>query len=173
MIGYFRLRRSPRPKIRIELTEADQVLEAMAFLGVVLSVTTLLTNWHRVPSRVPMQFDLYGKATEWGSKNTLLLLCGLVVLFYLLITILNRFPHVFNYPVPITEQNARRQYAIATRALRWLKLELVWGYGYLLAACIRTSSNPSSHLSPWFMPVFLGTVFMTLAVMIVGSYKAR
>lgn len=173
MISYFRRCRSPQPKIRVELTEADQVLEAMAALGVALSVTALLTYWHRIPSRVPVQFNFYGKPTEWGPKNALLLLCGLVVLSYLLITILNRFPHAFNYLVPITEKNARRQYAIATRSIRWLKLELVWGYGYLLAACIRTSLNPSSHLSPWFMPVLLGAVFITLAVMIVGSYRAR
>ncbi|MDH7600975.1 MAG: DUF1648 domain-containing protein [Armatimonadota bacterium] len=173
MIGYFRRRCNPQPKIKVEPTPTDQVVEVAAALGAALSITKLLLNWHRVPAMVPTRFDFGGKAVQWGSKNNLLFLCGMIVVFYLVFTILNRFPHTFNYPVPITEENAERQYTIVTRGLRWLKLELVWAYGYLLSATMQVSIDHSLRLSPWFTPVFLGAVFITLSVMLVMSYKAR
>jgi hypothetical protein len=40
-------------------------------------------------------------------------------------TVLNRFPHIFNYTTTITEENALREYTRATRLVRYLKLTMV------------------------------------------------
>lgn len=50
---------------------------------------------------------------------------------YLFLTILNRYPHKFNYPFNITEQNAVAQYRIARLMVQTLKLEVIWIFVYI------------------------------------------
>ena len=90
-----------RPRIKIPLHTFDYIVEAKALLAII-AIWILL-------------FAL-------DNKKDFLTPCIVVTIAYLSIGWLTQFPHIFNYPVAITKQNAHRQYALAIRFIRILKL---------------------------------------------------
>ena len=92
---------------------------------------------------------------------------------YIGLTILNRYPHIFNYPVEITEQNAVRQYEIARSLLCALKAEIVWIFTYIEWRTIQVASDQAVGLSPLFLPILLVLIFGTIGLSLFRAYRAR
>lgn len=129
--------------------------------------------WPLLPDVIPTHSDFAGRIDGWGPKSTMWMLMGLAVAGYIGLSVVCRFPHTFNYPVQITEENAARQYQIALSAMRWLKLEtsLLWCvvvWQGTQAALLKLQAN-----SPVPLYMVLGAVLCTLAVMVVRSHAAR
>jgi len=66
-----------------------------------------------------------------GEQEYIILLVGTNVGLYVMMTVLNFFPHTFNYLVEITEKNARAQYANARLMMNFMKVELVYLFAYV------------------------------------------
>jgi hypothetical protein len=97
----------------------------------------------------------------------LLVLCILSTLLYIGIGQLLRYPHLLNYPVKITEQNALRQYTLSTRFLRYLKMIIVlifFGVG------LNIIISPE-QLQPWVAFVVLGLTIIPLIIFIAASRR--
>ena len=97
----------------------------------------------------------------------LLVLCMLSTLLYIGIGQLLRYPHLLNYPVKITEQNALRQYTLSTRFLRYLKMIIVlifFGVG------LNIIISPE-QLQPWVAFVVLGLTIIPLIIFIAASRR--
>jgi hypothetical protein len=90
---------------------------------------------------------------------------GLVVL----LTVLSRFPHLYNYPWPITAENAPHQYALARLLLRWMTLEIVWMFCGLQGLIIQSAL---SHQSPEAIVLFIPAMLLTLVVTIILYLRA-
>lgn len=149
-----------RPKINIPLTRFDWVLEAIAFLIWAGGLLFLIINFETTPDQIPTHYDHTGTPTTSGSKNSLWLLVAINTSLYVLITIISRFPHSFNYPIEISPQNAERQYTLAVRMMRILKIVvlMIFVYAHLTSMLAR-------QLGGWFLPVL--TVVM---IGIIGLY---
>lgn len=102
-----------RPILPIPRSPSAAVLEIVAVAGTVLSVALLVQSWKALPPVIPVHFGISGKPDGWGAKPTLWLFPALSAAIYVGLTVLSRFPHTFNYPVPITEENALQQYRLA------------------------------------------------------------
>jgi uncharacterized membrane protein len=85
---------------------------AIAATGVVLSAL-----WPDLPERVPMHFGVSGAPDAWGARATLLVPLLILVPIDILLLVLLRIPHVYNYPVRVTKENARALYTIGRRTL--------------------------------------------------------
>ncbi|NHB70251.1 hypothetical protein [Perlabentimonas gracilis] len=91
----------------------------------------------------------------------------LSTLLYIGIGQLLRYPHLLNYPVKITEQNALRQYTLSTRFLRYLKMIIVlifFGVG------LNIIISPE-QLQPWVAFVVLGLTIIPLIIFIAASRR--
>jgi hypothetical protein len=62
-----------------------------------------------------------------------------------LLTVLSRYPHIYNYPWSITAENAPRQYYLARLLLWWIMLEMVWMLCGLQGLIIQSAQ---SHHAP-------------------------
>lgn len=95
-------------------------------------------------------------------------ICGLLY-------ILNRFPHLFNYPVKVTSQNAHRLYGLATRMLRILNLTVVAMLLGLQGTIFQ--SFLKHHIDPSFISIFLiGLPLLSLVIVvyfIIKMYKQK
>jgi uncharacterized membrane protein len=119
---------SERPRLKIELNQTDEIVELAGWLLIVILWGMSLYSYANLPDKIPTHFNFAGQPDKWGSRNTFFLLPVVGTLVFTGLTVLNKYPHVFNYPVKITNENALSQYTNATRMLRWLKLSLaiIW-----------------------------------------------
>jgi hypothetical protein len=62
-------------------------------------------------------------------------------------TILNRYPYLFNYPIAINSENALRQYTNSTRMIRYLKLSVVTIFTLIvLFTIVRLPAGPQNRM---------------------------
>jgi len=109
-----------RPKIKLELTTADTTIEIVGWFLIVAVWGLTITNYSNLPDTIPIHYNGAGQADGFGGKATILTLPLIATILFIGVTILNKFPHVFNYPTNITQDNAFRQYTNATRLIRYL-----------------------------------------------------
>src|SRR5690349_21757430 len=90
-----------RPRVPLRLGGFDYALEATGALLLALFLI-VAAGWRELPERVPIHFGVDGNADAWGNRLSSLMLPLIAVVLYGFLTALSRFPHAFNYPVPIT-----------------------------------------------------------------------
>ncbi len=128
---------STRPKIKIRLTSFDKAIELLAWIAVLGIWFVTLSNYMALPETIPIHYNLNGVVDGFGNKANILLLPIIATLMFIGMTILNKYPHIFSYPVTITEQNAFRKYTNATRLLRIVKLITVIIFGLIVLKIIQ------------------------------------
>ena len=163
---------TPRPVIKIELSPNERTLEFAAVVGIALSLYVVAVYWARLPHIVPMHFGFNGKPDGWGPKWSILILPGVAIFMYALLSILSRYPHKWNYSVPITTENAERQYRIALSLIRWIKTGIIWLALYAEWTTIRVALGRQNTIGLGiyaFLAVIMGSVVLHL----IWAYKAR
>jgi uncharacterized membrane protein len=160
-----------RPKIKIKLTRLDIYLEIMSAVFLIVYFLILCLSWTKLPDIIPTHFDFAGKINGYGSKGTLFILMPVVVGLYILFTILVKFPHIYNYAVDITEENAERQYRLAVRLMRVMKMVIIAVFTYIQYAIVSSAAANKPKLGGWFLPVVLIAVFLPLICYLFKSMK--
>ncbi len=155
------------------MTPTDRALEVVSAVGALFTLGITLWAMPHMPDRVATHFDFFGRPDGWGPKEVLWVLPGSLLLLYVVLTIVCRFPHTFNYPVSITTENAERQYALAISAMRWLKAEFVVLLSYGAWATIQVALGQATDIGAWFVPVTLAVMLPTVAALLIRSYRAR
>jgi hypothetical protein len=69
------------------------------------------------------------------------------------LSILNKFPHIFNYPIKVTDENALQLYLKATRMLRVIKLIVVLLFSWIEWQICHVADD--SRLPVWFLPLVI------------------
>jgi uncharacterized membrane protein len=160
-----------RPKLKIQLTPTDQIFELLGW-GVLLALWVWIgTSYSSLPDTIPTHFNAAGEADGFGTKASIIGLPLIATLLYIGLTLLNRFPHIFNFPTPITPDNALSQYTNATRMIRYLKLILVLVFAGISFQTIQQAKGTGEGLGVWFLPLTLVLVFLPLVYFVVNSLK--
>lgn len=155
-----------RPKIRLELTPTDQFLEILGWFALLLLVGLALVNFFQLPDTIPTHFNAVGEVDAYGGKINILTLPIIGAVLFVGLTVLNRYPHVFNYPTEITAENALRQYTNATRVIRYLKLAVVLIFTFLVfkTSSIAMDKSEGLGLQIYVVIFFLSTLPMLFFV---------
>lgn len=163
-----------RPKIKVEKSNLERILEVGSFVAVVMMWVYLWLFWPSIPEKIPTHFGVLGQADAWGSKITLIFPAIITTVLYLLMAILAQFPQIYNYnSIKITEENAEAQYRNARTMMLWLNAQIVGIFFYIQWRTVDVAIGNSKGLGLWFLPVFLVAMFGTLAYYIVKMYKLK
>jgi len=163
----------PRPKIKIPLSAFDRTLESTGILLILLMWGVTVITYFNSPDIIPIHFNASGKADGYGSRLTLWALPAIATCIYAGISWLNRFPHVFNYMVRITEENAVKQYTNATRMLRFLKTAVVLIFTAIVLTTYFTAQGDIKGPGTWFLPVMIFLVMVPTIIFVVRSWKEK
>ncbi|MCJ7933517.1 MAG: DUF1648 domain-containing protein [Chryseobacterium sp.] len=79
-----------------------------------------MKNYNDLPQRMPIHFDLNGKADRYGHKIYAFLMPFLCIIMYALFLLITKHPEDSNFPVELTEQNKEAQFLIMKIVLRVL-----------------------------------------------------
>ena len=154
-------------------TALEHFEQAAALLVLVLWLTYVAQAWSSLPERVPVHFGPHGQVDRWGGRSNMLLLPVLGTISYALFSLLERVPHIYNYPVRVTEQNAAELYLAGRRLLLGVKLILVSSFAYLFYASVHVARGEADALSPWFVPALLVPLLAVTATGMLKMMRAR
>ena len=152
-----------RPRIKLQLNQTDKILEIVGWISVVGIWALPLINYSILPEIIPIHFNGAGKANGFGNKTHIFILPIISTLLFIGLTILNKRPHIFNYPSQITKENAVHQYTNATRMMRVLKLVIVLLFGLIIFKTIENLNGNADGLGTWFLPFTIG-LFISLTI---------
>lgn len=164
---------STRPKRKLELTRIDKTVEMVGWLSIVAIWVLTIANYTSLPETIPIHYNAAGQADGFGGKATIFTLPLIGTFLFVGLTVLNQFPHVFNYPINITEENAIIEYTKATRLIRYLKLIIVVIFGLIDFKTIQNATGEANGLGIWFLLLILGLIFIPLAFYIITSIREK
>ena len=162
-----------KPKIKLIRTPLDWIFELLAFLFLLIQIVIPIVYYNQLHETVPTHFNGVGQADGFGSRSTLWILPITSLFMYLLMTVVESFPHIYNYPVEITPENATVQYRIATRLIRILKTVILMIFSFITYQTIKTATGAASGLGKAFLPVFLLLTFGVIIVYFIHSLNNR
>ena len=162
-----------RPKIKLTLSPLDNKLELTSKIFLVFIWVLTFYTFFKLPTIIPTHFNASGQADDYGNKLTLSILPGLATIIYWGLTQLNKYPHIFNYMTKITEDNAQKQYPIATRMLRFLKLAILIIFSLIILFTYLTAKGVTNGLGFWFLPFAFGLLLIPVIISISQSFKKK
>ncbi|PID27147.1 MAG: hypothetical protein CR982_06760 [Candidatus Cloacimonadota bacterium] len=149
-----------KKKLRIELKPIDIFIEITNILGVIVLIATPLYFYNDLPDTIPAHFGLDGNIDKISDKDTIWYLPIVGVVNYALLLFLNRFPHIFNYPQKVTDENRERLYQSATRMIRGLNFIIVYSFAYISYSTIEIALGVKEKIEFWFLPIFISLLLM-------------
>jgi len=162
-----------RPKLKVKLTAVDKLVEGVGWVLLVAVWALTTTTYSSLPDTIPIHFNGAGQADGFGGKANMLTLPLMATVLFIGMTIINKFPHAYNYPTEITNDNALKQYTNATRLIRYLKLIIVFIFGLIAFETIQYANGEANGLGVWFLPLTLGLIFIPLTYFIVNSFRSK
>ena len=85
----------------------------------------------------------------------------------------DRVPHVYDYPVRITEANAARQYGPAVDLITLLRLEMAWMFAGLTWGAVKVAQGEMEGLGVSLLVFWLAAIVATMAVYIVLAVRGK
>ena len=162
-----------RPKIKLILSTLDKNLELTSKIFLVVMWGLTFYTFLKLPTTIPIHFNASGQADNYGNKLTLFILPILATIIYFGLTQLNKYPHIFNYMTKITEDNAQKQYTIATRMLRFLKMSIIVIFSLIILFTYLTTIGVTNGLGFWFLPLTFGLLLIPTIISISQSFKKK
>jgi uncharacterized membrane protein len=162
-----------RPRIKIENTSLDRVVDLAGWLVLAGLWLMILLNYADLPDTIPTHFNAAGKVDDYGSKSTIFLLPVIATLLYGGMTRLNLFPHIFNYTKKITAENALAEYTNSTQMMRYVKLVIVFLFTIIVFKTIQTANGKSEGLGIWFLPLVLVLALALFLVYLLRFYRTK
>lgn len=162
-----------RPVLDLPRNAFENALEFLGAMGLLFMFAMVAQYWSNLPERIPSHFGISGLPDAWSGKGTLLILPVLSVVLYGGLTVLSRYPHIYNYAWPITPKNAAAQYRFARQMIIVLKTELVWIFAYINWQTMQTALGRAQGLGPAFLPIFLLMVFGSVGFYLYKGFQTR
>ncbi len=129
------------PKIKTRREPVDWIIEAIGMAAVVVMMALPLVYYRMLPDLIPSHFNITGKPDAFSGKATVWVLPVAGLVLYTGLTILNKYPHLYNYPVKVTEENASGIYKYAVRALRIMNSVLACVFCYIVNTIIQIATG--------------------------------
>lgn len=161
-----------RPILQIPYCTGEIVLELCAFLGLLSSLLVFAVSWSSIPELGQLKINLPG--VTWEGKKVLWAFPITSLIAYLLLTVGSRNPHKFNYPWPITKDNAERQYHGARIIIVTIKAEMMVIFVYVNWFITRLAIGKlDGGVGIRLVPIFVVLVFGSIGFLIYRLYRLR
>lgn len=162
-----------RPKLNIKLNPIDYTLEVSGALILAALWLWTIYGYGDLPDSIPVHFNAAGNPDRYGGKATLFVLPVIAAFLYAGLSILAKYPHIFNYPTAITAENALKQYKGATRLLRYLKTAIVVIFAMIAFHTNELAAGRETSLGALFLPLIIGFILVPSLLYAYFAYRNR
>jgi uncharacterized membrane protein len=155
-----------RPKIKVPLEPLDIITEIITISLLASLIIYTVMVYQEMPDTIPIHLNANGGANGFSNKITLFMLPMIGIPLYILLFVLNKYPHIHNYMANITEENALKNYRFSTRVVRFTNLFVVVIFVLLQYMMVQSARGITFSFGNWFTPIILVISFMIPIVLI-------
>ena len=156
-----------RPKITVPQNSTDLWIDRFSFLLFFIIWLSVFVCYPDLPNEIPTHFNGRGQADAFGSKQSIWILMGVFSSIFIGIYILNKYPHLHNYTVKITEENALKNYRFSTRVLRVVNFLNLLLLAYILKTMMISYEKQSTAFGGWFLPtIMIGSLVLIIYIFV-------
>lgn len=145
-----------RPRLKIPYQTMDIIIEIISITILILIVGYTAVEYFNLPETIPTHFNSKGEANDYGARITVWLIPAIALIMYTGLFILNKYPHLHNYMVNITDENALKNYRFSTRVLRIVNLFTMTILAIVALKIIETGKGNLFSIDSWFVPLIVG-----------------
>lgn len=160
--------RPDRPHVSLKMTQLEMLVEIAALAGMVCNMIVFAYYWAKLPEAA-----MSATGNGFNQANIFIFVTILPVTVYLGATLFGLFPRWFNYPVQITEANAPREYRLAANMMRYVKAEVILCMLIIEWVFVQIGMGEDMSFSPFFIPIFLGMLIVTLVYFLYEMFKQK
>ena len=162
-----------RPVIKLNLSTAEKFIEWLGWI--LLSAIWMVTifNYANLPETIPFHWNAKGEVDNYAGRQSIFILPVIGSFIFTGMTVLNNYPHIFNYAVKIDESNAARQYTNATRLIRVLKSVIVLVFLFIIIKIIHSANNADKSLDAITLPLIIGIIVIPVIFFIFNSFRTK
>jgi uncharacterized membrane protein len=158
---------------KLPVAPAERILQIVAIAAVVALLAFAVRVWPELPATVPTHFGFSGEPDRWGSRAWLLVLPAMATLLFVVLTLLERAPQIYNYPIEVSSTNAPRVYVIGRQLVLSLKLIVVVTFAVIFHTSVEVALGNATALPSWFLAAVLGSTAGVILVSLVRISRTR
>jgi uncharacterized membrane protein len=162
-----------KPNIQIKLSKFDKTLESLSKIVLVIMFCLAVFVYSKSPDIIPSHFNASGKPDGFSNKFMIFILPLIGSVIYFGMNQVVKFPNLFNYALPITEENAGRQYELAIRMIRFLQLAMLIIFTVIILMTYLTTIGMTNGLGIWFLPFALFIGMVPVIITLIQSFKTK
>jgi uncharacterized membrane protein len=155
------------------MRKTAELLSLAAVAALVFITVNVFYGPHPLPARIPTHFDALGHVNGWGSPQSLLFFVVFAVAMYLFLTVISRFPSMFNYPIKVTDANRTQLQRLTLNLLSWTKVEMLVFFAWMEFAMVQAARDPERGFKPYPVLVFVAILFATIIGHLIAMFSAR
>lgn len=149
-------------------TTFSKITNLISLLSVVWIVLYVIITWKNIPDMIPGHYNIAGEIDKYSSKNSIWILIVVQILLFTMMSVLERFPNIWNTGVKITEENRERVYTNLRNMQTYLKMMIMIYFSYMTFQSIGGGNLHSMSIF-----IFLVLVFGGMAIFLVKIFKNR
>ena len=154
--------------MKIKNSLADIIMEVLGLVMLIGAPLYLVIRWPSIPDKLPMHYNFAGEIDRWGGKGEVLFLVVMVWILYLMISLVEHFPSVWNTGVQVTPENRMRVYRTLKYMVKTLKLAMTLVFTFLIFNTVAGIPLPE-----WFTVVYVILIIGDLAFWLIRLYRVR
>ncbi|MEK5233720.1 DUF1648 domain-containing protein [Lysinibacillus sp. FSL K6-0232] len=162
-----------RPIVKIPKTKSEKVWDYIGGVFFILSIFYIMVVWTKLPDKIPGHFNGLGEVDRWGSKLELLILPCIGGALWLFMTLLEKVPHMHNYPARLNEKNVKAFYINSRKILNEVKNLCLILFAFISFQMVQIGLGEATSLGWWFLPVVLLGVFIPIIKGLIISSKIK
>ncbi len=143
-----------RTYMKIVRNKYDYIINLLSLLCLIGISIFLIIAWDKIPAKIPGHYNFAGEIDKFSDKSSLKVLLAADWIFFILISVVEMFPGMWNTGVQVTPQNREKVYRILKNMLGTLKLCVVLVFSYLTY-----HSTSVENMPVLFLPVFMILIF--------------
>jgi len=160
-----------RPRVKVPLEPIDVILETTTAAILIGLLVYVFISYTSLPEIVPTHINFNGEVNNTGHKTTIWLLVGITTAITIGLHILTKFPHIHNYMVNITEENAEHNYRMSSRLLRIVNLLTLLLLAYVCYSIIQRANGNDFFMKSTLVYIIIAYSVIMPIVLIVFMLK--
>lgn len=149
-------------------TTFSKIANLISLLSVVGIVLYVIITWKNIPDMIPGHYNIAGEIDKYSSKNSIWILIVVQILLFTMMSVLERFPNIWNTGVQITEENVERVYTNLRNMQTYLKMMIMIYFSYMTLQSIA-----GERLNSISVFTFLILIFGGMAIFLIKIFKNR